>query len=185
MTHPLKISLVYGSVREGRLCDTVARWAISEITARRDLVLDIIDPAALALDCEDDLAKLRAQIDAADGFIVVTPEYNHGYPGALKALIDAVGEQWDAKPVSFISYGGMSGGLRAVEQLRLVFAELGMVTVRDQLSFANVWEQFGSGGELFEPERARRTLTTMLKRLVWWGSVLRDARATLPYAEAA
>jgi len=61
-------------------------------------------------------------------FVVVTPEYNHGYPAPLKSLIDSVGREWQAKPVAFVSYGGVSGGLRAVEQLRQVFAKLHMVT---------------------------------------------------------
>ncbi len=67
----------------------------------------------------------------ADAFLVVTPEYNHGYPAALKELIDSVYEPWHAKPVAFVSYGGASGGIRAVEQLRQVFAELHAVTLRD------------------------------------------------------
>lgn len=185
MSHPLTIALIYGSVRQGRLCDTVARWAIAEIGARRDVVLDIVDPLTLDPNVAGDRAALSARIDDADGFIIVTPEYNHGYPAALKALIDVMSEEWSAKPVGFISYGGASGGLRAVEQLRLVFAELNAVSVREQLSFANVWEQFGADGTLHEPERARRALAGMLKALAWWGKVLRDARAAVPHAEAA
>ncbi|RJF93564.1 NADPH-dependent FMN reductase [Sphingomonas cavernae] len=181
MHSTLDIALIYGSTREARLCDTVVRWAAGEIAARRDIALEIIDP-------REDVAgsdTLGARIEAADGYIVVTPEYNHGYPAALKALLDSADEQWSAKPVAFISYGGVSGGLRAVEQLRLVCAELNMVTVREQLSFANVWEQFGANGALYEPDRARRALAAMLDALGWWGSVLRDARATLPRARAA
>lgn len=177
----LNIALIYGSTRELRLCDTVARWAIAEIAVRRDIALDIIDPR----DEEAGSDVLGTRIEAADGYILVTPEYNHGYPAALKALLDSADNAWSAKPVAFISYGGISGGLRAVEQLRLVCAELDMVTVREQLSFANVWEQFGANGALYEPERARRALSTMLDRLVWWGSVLRDARANLSRAQAA
>lgn len=191
MTTPLNIALIYGSTREGRMCDTVASWAVTEMAGRRDLALDIIDPLELALpdrlerDEGTSQQALRARIDRADGFIIVTPEYNHGYPAALKFLIDLVGEEWGAKPVGFISYGGAAGGLRAVEQLRLVFAELNAVTVRETVSFASVWEQFGANGRLAEPDRARRALGAMLKRLGWWGRALREARATLPYAQAA
>lgn len=185
MSHPLTIALIYGSVRQDRLCDTVARWAIAGIAARRDIALDIVDPLASDLNMADDRAALSARIADADGFIVVTPEYNHGYPAALKALIDTMSEEWSAKPVGFISYGDASGGLRAVEQLRLVFAELNAVSMREQLSFANVWEQFGTDGTLHEPARAQRALAAMLRALAWWGKVLRDARAAVPYAEAA
>lgn len=191
MTQPLKIALIYGSTRDGRLCDTVAQWAIAEIAPRREIAIDVIDPAAFDLpmrherDESEGVSALAARIGAADGFIVVTPEYNHGYPAALKFVIDSVCEEWSAKPVAFISYGAISGGLRAVEQLRLVFAELNVVTVREQLSFASVWEQFGANGAPSEPERARRGLSRMLDGLIWWGRVLRDARATQPLAEAA
>src|SRR5260370_35845557 len=101
----------------------------------------------------------------ADAFVVVTPEYNHGYPGALKSLIDAVSAEWHAKPVAFVSYGGISGGLRAVEQLRQVFAELHTVTIRDSGSFAGAWEPFDATGTLKSPERATRQTRNILKRL--------------------
>jgi hypothetical protein len=74
-------------------------------------------------------------IDAADAFVVVTPEYNHSYPASLKHAIDMAHGEWNTKPVAFVSYGGISGGLRAVEALRLVFAELHATTIRDTVSF--------------------------------------------------
>ncbi len=110
---------------------------------------------------------------------------NYRYPAPLKSLIDSVGAEWQAKPVAFVSYGGVSGGLRAVEQLRLVFAELHTVTIRDAVSFAGAWEQFDEAGWLVQPERARRSMTTLLSRLHWWAVALRNARAALPYAPAA
>jgi NAD(P)H-dependent FMN reductase len=87
--------------------------------------------------------------------VVVTPEYNHGYTAALKQLIDAVKAEWVAKPVGFVSYGGVSGGLRAVEQLRLVFAELHAVTIRDGVSFAMAWNRFDEAGEPVDPRGQR------------------------------
>lgn len=92
------------------------------------MILDVIDLA----DTRVPSAELADRIGAADAFVVVTPEYNHSYPGPLHA-IDSVGEQWRAKPVGFVSYGGVSGGLRAVEPLRVVFAELHAVTIRERL----------------------------------------------------
>jgi len=121
METPIKVGLVYGSTRPGRFCDTVARWAAGQIAAREGFAVEIIDPAAVEI---AGTGSLNARIAACDAFIVVTPEYNHGYPAPLKALIASIGSEWHAKPVAFISYGGVSGGLRAVEQLRLVFAEL-------------------------------------------------------------
>ena len=180
----IHIGLIYGSTRKGRFCDTVARWAADEIRAQGHYTLHIIDPA------ENNLAEpsqpaakptLWERMAQCDAFIVVTPEYNHGYPAALKMLIDSVGPEWHAKPVAFVSYGGISGGIRAVEQLRLVFAELHAVTIRDSVSFASAWEQFDAAGKLKQPERAQRSIATMLGRLRWWAIALRDARAATPY----
>lgn len=84
-----------------------------------------------------------------------------------------------------MSYGGISGSLRAVEQLRLVFAELHAVTIRDCVSFANPWNRFDALGRLSDPENAERAMALMLARLRWWAAVLRDARAAASYSEVA
>jgi NAD(P)H-dependent FMN reductase len=133
----------------------------------------------------EDSASVQKRIAEADAFIVVTPEYNHGYPAPLKSLIDSVGAEWRGKPVAFVSYGGISGGLRAVEQLRLVFAELHTVTMQNSVSFASAWEQFDGDGVLQQPERAERSMATMLAQLRWWAVALRDARRKIPYAASA
>jgi NAD(P)H-dependent FMN reductase len=187
MIDPIHIGLIYGSTRKGRFCDTVACWAADEIRAPGHYTVDIIDPVELAIDSGDKAAgspTLWQRMAKCDAFVVVTPEYNHGYPAALKTLIDSVGAEWHAKPVAFVSYGGISGGIRAVEQLRLVFAELHAVTIRDSVSFASAWEQFDATGKLQQPDRAQRSMATMLGRLRWWAVALRDARAAAPYAAA-
>jgi NAD(P)H-dependent FMN reductase len=172
----IKIGVIYGSTRPGRFCNKVATWAALQIAARAGFEAVAIDPVQLT-----DIEEVRSRIGECDGFVVVTPEYNHGYPAPLKSLIDSVGAEWQAKPVAFVSYGGVSGGLRAVEQLRLVFAELHAVTIRDSVSFASAWEQFDGTGALLHPERAERSMTTMLSRLRWWAAALRTARAVEPY----
>jgi len=180
MESPIKVGLVYGSTRQGRFCETVARWTAGKIAAREGFAVEIIDPAA---DKGAETTSLNQRIASCDAFIVVTPEYNHGYPAPLKALIDSVGPEWHAKPVAFVSYGGVSGGLRAVEQLRLVFAELHAVTIRDSVSFAGAWEQFDANGDLRSPERAERSMEAMLRRLHWWAVSLAHARNIWPYAK--
>jgi len=180
---PIKIGLVYGSTRQGRFCDTIARWAAGQVCAREGFEVESIDPAAPEANADPSI--LRKRIAACDAFIVITPEYNHGYPAPLKALIDSFGQEWHAKPVAFVSYGGISGGLRAVEQLRLVFAELHVVTIRDTVSFASAWEQFDANGSLRNPERAERSMDTMLNRLRWWALSLAHARSIVPYAKTA
>lgn len=190
MESKIKVGLIYGSTRAGRFCDTVASWTAKQITATNGIELTTIDPAVPpartgAEGAEThDLRWLKQQIGNSDAFVVVTPEYNHGYPAALKSLIDSVGEEWQAKPVAFVSYGGISGGIRAVEQLRQVFAELHAVAIRDSVSFAGAWEQFNSDGTLKNPDRAQRQMETMLKRLLWWAKTLREGRKAVPYSPA-
>jgi NAD(P)H-dependent FMN reductase len=191
MDNKIKLALIYGSARKGRFCDKVAAWAATEIAAHGGFTIDVIDPAVDGLTVTADAdGSARAnslwdRMAQADAFVVVTPEYNHGYPAPLKSLIDSVGVEWHAKPVAFVSYGGTSGGLRAVEQLRQVFAELHTVTVRDGVSFAGAWEQFDEAGTLLEPDRHRRAMSTMLARLHWWAIALRAARNASPYSRAA
>lgn len=184
----IRIAVIYGSTREGRFCDKVAEWAIRELAgARPEYSVDVIDPATLNLpdrhldDSSADVVSLRDRIEKAEAFLIVTPEYNHSYPAALKFLIDSVSQQWQAKPVAFISYGGISGGLRAVEHLRHVFAELHAVTIRDTVSFAQVWTQFDEAGKLRHPDAANRSLSILLARLKWWATALSQARAATPY----
>ena len=187
MTDAIHIGLIYGSTRKGRFCDTVIRWAAGEIRAQGHYTIDLIDPAEIPLSPGHDASPsptIWERMEKCDAFVVVTPEYNHGYTAALKMLIDSVGAEWHAKPVAFVSYGGISGGLRAVEQLRLVFAELHAVTIRDSVSFASAWEQFDADGKLKQPERSQRSMATMLGRLRWWAIALRDARTASPYAAA-
>jgi NAD(P)H-dependent FMN reductase len=197
MSQQVKVGLIYGSARQGRFCDTVARWAERELGTSGKFSVEVIDPAAHdrarrnARENDAHAAEatgyrtFRAQLDAADAFVVVTPEYNHGYPAALKELIDSAGEEWYAKPVAFVSYGGASGGLRAVEQLRQVFAELHVVSIRDSVSFQNAWQLFDADGCPTDPERCSAQMSRMLAKLHWWALALRTARQKSPYSTAA
>jgi NAD(P)H-dependent FMN reductase len=187
MTEQLKVTVIYGSTRPGRFCDTVVRWTVKRVAASGKFLVDVIDPGQPSADgsVEGSSLSIQQRLGEADAFIVVTPEYNHGYPAPLKALIDASGKEWHAKPVAFVSYGGISGGLRAVEQLRLVFAELHAVTVRESVSFAGAWEQFDGAGELLNPERPQRSMEAMLNRLTWWALALRNARIAEPFLKTA
>lgn len=187
----LNLALIYGSTREGRLCDTVAGWAEREIRKQSGFVLDIIDPLLLDLPAHmgaeetSPQTTLRRRLEAADAFLVVVPEYNHSFPAPLKHLIDSVYDAWQAKPVGFVSYGGVSGGLRAVEQLRLVFAELHAVGIRDSVCFPNIWNHLDDEGGLKDPARSENSMKRMLSSLRWWGHALRNARQEAPYADLA
>lgn len=187
----LRVALIMGSARHGRFCDTITAWAARQLAASGRFELDILDPRQLSLpgwnqqDESADAAQLCQRLAAADAFVVVTPEYNHSFPATLKNLVDLAYDEWQAKPVGFVSYGGISGGLRAVEQLRLVFAELHAVTLRDSVSFAGAWNLFDGRGELLEPQAADSSMARMLARLHWWATALREARGKQPYTEAA
>lgn len=187
MQPPLHLALLYGSTREGRFCDTVADWLRGLIDHRRDYTVDAIDPALLDLPHRHggapsaDLVNLQQRIWRADAFVAVVPEYNHGYPAALKYVIDSVQAHWQAKPVAFVAYGGMSGGMRAVEQLRQVFSGLHAVPVRNAVHFAQAWDRFDAGGQLRDGEGTRQAAHRMLDQLAWYGHALRQARAAWPY----
>ena len=188
MDSPIKVAIIIGSTREGRFGPTVARWFAGEVEQRSDMTVDMIDladaglPAVYPREFGPAEQAFLARIDAADAFVVVTPEYNHGYPAALKQAIDLPRRQWQAKPVAFVSYGGTSGGLRAVEQLRQVFAELHTVTVRDTVSFHHYGRLFDESGHPLDATAAGAGAKRMLDQLAWWASALRRARTAQPYA---
>ncbi len=185
---PLHLALIVGSTREGRFGPTVARWFARQVESRPDIEVDVIDladldlPAVLSSRPNPAVDAYRRRLARSDAFVVVTPEYNHGYPAPLKQAIDLAHREWQAKPVAFVAYGGMSGGLRAVEQLRLVFAELHAVTIRDCVSFHNPWPQFDAEGSLRDGAPVEAAAATLLDRLAWWARALRAARSAEPYA---
>lgn len=187
MQHKIHLALIIGSDREGRFGETVARWVERQIAQRDEFTLDVLDPLELSLPTRitrvpvRQVQEFRERIRRADAYIVVTPEYNHSYPATLKAMIDHADEEWYAKPVAFVSYGGISGGLRAVEQLRLVFTELHAVAIRDTVSFHFARRQFDEDGEPVQREIVEGAMVTLIDRLLWWAKALRTARESDPY----
>lgn len=185
---PLHLAVIVGSTRDGRLGSVVAQWFVDQCVPRADLTVDLIEladidlPAVLPSRPDPAVAAFAERVDRADAIVVVTPEYNHGYPAPLKQAVDVLRGEWQAKPVAFVSYGGMSGGLRAVEQLRQVFAELHMVTIRNSVSFHDAWHRFHPSGDPVEPDGCNAAAKLMLDQLIWWAIALRAARDTHPYA---
>ncbi|OZM83599.1 NADPH-dependent FMN reductase [Pseudonocardia sp. MH-G8] len=183
---PLRVALVIGSVREGRVGCAIARWAATHAERRADLEIDLVDlrdvdlPADLPDDPTIGLSAWAKRVEAADAFVVVTPEYNRGIPAALKHAIDAVREEWYAKPVAVVAYGGQARGLRAAEQLRLVFGELHVQVLRDTVCLGLGDGALDESGWVCDPG-AVRALEFALDRLTWWGTALRTARTDQPY----
>ncbi|MEU3597814.1 NAD(P)H-dependent oxidoreductase [Streptomyces sp. NPDC006798] len=185
---PMRLVVVSGSNRHGRFGPVVVDWFLRHTAGRGDFETEVVDlgevefPTDLGPGLPDGAGEATARLAAADAFVVVTPEYNHSYPAALKSLIDWHGAEWRAKPVAFVSYGGMSGGLRAVEHLRPVFAELHAVTVRDTVSFHHAHTHFDERGRHRNPEHCDAAAKTLLDQLSWWSRALLEARTVRPYA---
>ncbi|GGW24065.1 NADPH-dependent FMN reductase [Streptomyces xantholiticus] len=195
----LRLAVIVGSVRQGRFGPVVARWFTEQAQLHGRFTVDLIDladtplpldlpplPPALQpeMDRPAEMAGLTRNIADADAIVVVTPDYNRSFPASLKAAIDWHYTEWQAKPIGFVGYSGGSGGLLAIEQLRQVFGELHAHTVRDVVSFPRYYELFGPDGTLIDPEGPNGAAKAMLDQLLWWGSVLRDARRDRPYAAA-
>lgn len=172
------------SVRPERFAPVVADWFLRTVRAQPEFdtgVIDLID-TPLPADLQETSATqaFRARLAAADAFVVITSEYNHGYPASVKTAFDTAKHEWRAKPIGFVSYGGLSGGLRAVEQLRQVVAEVHMVSIRETVSFHQAKRAFTPEGETHDGA-AIDAATRMLRQLSWWASTLRTARQSTPY----
>lgn len=185
MSEALRLAVITASVRQDRIGPVVARWLLSQLRARTEAVIDAIDLADLDLPSDlgggGDAEDFSMRIEHADAVIIVTPEYNRGYPGPLKTAIDTAESEWRVKPVGFVSYGGVSGGLRAVEQLRPVFAELHVVTMQAAVSLPFVWDLIDEHGDLHPPDGAASAAGKVLRQLTWWARTLRRAKAQEPY----
>lgn len=187
----LKVKVIMGSTREGRNGGKVGEYIQSVAATEPGWEVEYLDLKAIDLPMYADavspsfresldglpevVKEWSRKIDEADAYIIVTPEYNHGYPAPLKNAIDWLFKEWNKKPVAFVSYGALLAGGRAVEQLRQVVAELHMTSVRAQVLFPAVWEAFDTNGQpkdLATDERVRG----MFRELSWWGEALKAAR---------
>jgi NAD(P)H-dependent FMN reductase len=175
----LRIAVIVGSTREGRVGDAIARWFVDRVKQRDDIDLDVLDlaeyefPPHYPEEATPQMTQFTSAVDRADGYVVVTPEYNRSFPASLKQAIDYAYDEWHAKPVGFVSYGCRSRGHYAVEALRVVFTELHTMAVRDEV-----------GIDLLDgspQDRDDVAVTTMLDQLTWWARALREARAARPY----
>jgi len=185
---PLKLAIIIGSVREGRFGTTVANWFAGEARNHGGYEVDIIDLAEFDIPANmtrnASVGAFADRIGASDAFVVITQEYNHSFGGTLKIAIDALKEEWRGKPVGFVAYGGLSGGLRAVEALRIVFAEVHATTIRETVAFPLAWNKFNDEGEPIEAEAVQTAARMLLDNLEWWGVALRDMRDRVPYGLA-
>ncbi|MCP3801075.1 NAD(P)H-dependent oxidoreductase [Allokutzneria sp. A3M-2-11 16] len=191
-----RIAVLIGSTRPGRRGVTVADWvakaaAEHAAVAAGEVEIDVIDLAdhslplldepvpALAADYRHEHTRNWAEvIGSYDGFVFVTPEYNHSFPAALKNAIDYLFAEWNDKAAGFVSYGA-HGGIRAVEQLRPVLAEVKLATVRTQVFFsmAGDIELFTDPDAWTASSYQVENLSAMLDELIAWSAALKPLRA--------
>ena len=191
---PPHIQVILASVRRGRFGEKPAAWLMDRLSARSDLDAELIDlreyplpifdqPAAPARTLRDypdqEIARWGRTIDRADGYIVITPEYNHGYPASLKNALDYVFPELNRKPIAFVGYGSV-GGARAIEQLRLVAVEFEMAPLRHAIHILPELMRPAMTAEPFTLESFAsldERLDGVAGDLVWWARALAAARA--------
>lgn len=183
----LKIAIIIGSTRPGRKSEAVAHWVYGIAGKRKEAEFELVDirdynlplldeeiPPSLDKYSQPHTKVWAKKISAFDAFIFVTPEYNHSTSGALKNAIDFIYKEWNNKAAGFVSYGS-AGGARAVEQLRLIMAELQIADVRAQvmLSLFTDFENFS----VFKPAaHHEKSVNTMLDQVIAWGKALKTLR---------
>ena len=189
-----RIGIILGSTRPNRNGEQVARWVYDIASRRSDAEFELVDlrdyplphldeplPPSMGQYTNEHTRQWADKIASFDGFVIVTPEYNHSTSGVLKNAIDYLYAEWNNKAVGFVSYGGV-GGARAAEHLRLVAGELQMADVRQQvaLSLLTEFENFS----VFKPgDYNRAALDTLLDQVIAWSAALAPLRQ--PAAAAA
>lgn len=190
------IQIILGTTREGRRGERVAKRVFEVVRERADLSTELIDlrdwpmplfdqpksPASGEYTAEYQ-RKWAERIAKGDGFILVTPEYNHGTSAVLKNALDVIWGEWNNKPVGFVSYGGPAGGSRAVEQLRQIAVELEMAPIRVQVLIPRISSAIDANGNLNLAEWFKKDVHKMLDQLVWWAVSLKHARDNVPMPE--
>ena len=183
----LKVGIILGSTRPNRNGEAVARWVEQQVKDRQDASYELIDIKDFNLPLLDEpippsqgkysqphTKRWAEKIAGLDAFIFVTPEYNHATSGALKNAIDFLYAEWNNKAAGFVSYGS-AGGARAVENLRLIMAELQIADVRAQVLFS-LFTDFKNFSEFTPDPRHEPELDTMLTQLVTWGEAMKTVR---------
>jgi NAD(P)H-dependent FMN reductase len=183
-----KIGIILGSTRPGRNGEAVAKWVYAQASQREDAEFELVDlldydlphldeamPPSLGQYAHEHTRAWAAKIASFDGFIFVTPEYNHSTSGALKNAIDFLYAEWNNKAAGFVSYGS-AGGTRAVEHLRLVCSELQVATVRSQVALS-LFTDFVNFSEFKPADIHLERLNETVRQTIAWSEALASVRA--------
>lgn len=189
-TKPL-IYIILGSTRQERAGEKVGNWVHQEAIKRDDFDVEYIDLRDVALPFFDEPVspaynqgnyalpegkQWAERIGKADGYIFVSPEYNHSFPAVLKNAIDYVYKEWNNKPAAVVTYsGGPWGGVRAAQHLRQVFIELQMVPIRNGIHLGSVGQKFDENGKITDAHM-EKAVPTFFDQLLWWTKALKVAR---------
>jgi len=182
-----KIAIILGSTRPGRNGKQVADWVLEQASQRTDAEFELVDLADFPLPHLDEptppamgqyqnahTREWSEKIAEFDGYVFVTPEYNHSTSGVLKNAIDYLHTEWNNKAAAFVGYGGV-GGARAIEHLRLVLAELQVATVRQTLTLSLMTE-FENFSTFAPGDHQAAFLETLLDQLIAWSTALESVR---------
>lgn len=183
----LKLAIIIGSTRPGRIGEAVAKWVYELDAQRSDAEFELVDiqdfnlplldepvPPSMGQYSKEHTKAWAAKIASFDGYVLVTPEYNHSTSAALKNAIDFLYAEWNNKAAGFVGYGS-AGGVRAVEHLRLIMAEVQVATVRNQvmLSLREDFENYS----VFKPrEFHEAAVNQMLDQLTAWSGAMKTLR---------
>lgn len=182
---PKKLLVIVASTRPGRIGRAFGDWMVDYAREHSDFEVEMADLAEINLPLFDEPNHPRLGqythehtkrwakiVDGADAFVIVMPEYNYSYNAALKNALDYLSNEWRGKPVGFLSYGGVSGGTRAVESLKPVISVLGMVTPMPAIAVPFAPQYIGDDGVVQLPEQISSAGTAMLGELDRLGSLL-------------
>jgi NAD(P)H-dependent FMN reductase len=183
----LFLPVLLGTNRKLRKSEFVARWLLGEMRKRSEIETHLFDVAQFALphhdygqEIKEQFPEWRDAIIRADGLVIVTPEYNHGYPGPLKAVLDLLLREYIHKAVALVGVStGPWGGTRVIEALVTMVRELGLAVTFTDLNFPKVHSVFDAEGKLLEPAFEKRA-SAFLDELVWMSRVLKWGRANVP-----
>src|SRR5437867_7572319 len=185
MERPLFIPVILGTARRGRKSEHASRFVFEQTKRRADIETELIDVCELPMKLDDAGEQMKdpkfsATIQRCDGLIIVTPEYNHGYPGLLKHALDMNLKEYIHKAVGICGVSaGALGGARVIEILLPVMRELGLVTIFEDVNFGRIGTLFDERGKLLDENFVRR-LDAFLNELIWMARVLRHGRESIP-----
>ena len=184
-SRPLFIPVILGTARIGRMSLHVARLVTREVGKRPGVETDLIDIAQLRLPTDDAGQAIKDtaysdKMDRADALVIVSPEYNHGYSGLLKHVLDSCLKEYIHKAVGIVGVSaGPFGGARGIQDLLPVMRELGLVTIFWDVNFSSVQKVFDKDGKLLDQAFIGRT-DKFLKELIWMAKTLRHGREQIP-----